>query len=201
MKLAIVMVMMVLAGSARADEASSLEALKTAAKCSDKASPWRPWCIAAGFAGGTAAALPKKNLVGMTVELEDGKDFMDALRDHVTFVALAITRDGKVTKVKLTDIKPENDDERTAVAEGVAAAAIVFKGKDKVAKLPKALAEFAKSRTGSYELTNDKKGWKWTGANPSQLRKVGKFWVLIETASSGKGIWATILTDSWTAAK
>ena len=36
----------------------TLAALQTAAKCTDKASPWRPWCIAADFEKGTAAELP-----------------------------------------------------------------------------------------------------------------------------------------------
>jgi hypothetical protein len=182
-------------------EPTQLEELAKAAQCTDKASPWRPWCIATEFPGGKAAALPSKNLVGITVELEKGKDAAVAIRDKVTFVALAVTKSGKETKVKLTDVKPENDDEKLAVASAVAAVSIVFKGKATTAKLPKALADYAKGRPGEYVATQAKTGWTWEGANPSELRKVGKFWVLIETAKKGNGIWATVLTDAWTADK
>ncbi|HLL22516.1 MAG TPA: hypothetical protein VK427_10310, partial [Kofleriaceae bacterium] len=111
--------------SARAERVrvpTPLETLAAAAKCDDKASPWRPWCIATKFEQGTAAALPSKNLVGLTVALETGKDVATALRDRVTFVALAVTRDGTLAKLKLTDVTPESEAERTQVAEAVAAA-------------------------------------------------------------------------------
>src|SRR5580698_2261287 len=62
-----------------------LGALKTAARCDDPASPWRPWCIAAAYDTGTAAALPVgKVLVGLTIELETGKDVATALSDAVS---------------------------------------------------------------------------------------------------------------------
>jgi hypothetical protein len=182
-------------------EPTQLEELATAAKCTDKASPWRPWCIATDFPTGKAAALPSKNLVGITVELEKGKDAADAIRDHVTFVTLAITKSGKQTKVKLTDVKPENDDEKLSVGMAVGATSELLKGKKPTAKLPKELADYASSKTGEYVATQTKTGWTWEGANPSELRKVGKFWVLIETAKKGNGIWATVLTDAWTADK
>lgn len=189
---------------ARADrvaEPTQLEELATAAKCTDKASPWRPWCIATEFAKGSGAALPKKNLVGITVELEKGKDVASAIRDRVTLVALGITKKGKETKLKLTDVKPENDDENLAVVSAIAAVSTVLKGKAATAKLPKALAEYLSGRPGEYVVTQGKGGWTWEGANPSELRKVGKFWVLIETAKTGNGIWATVLTDAWSADK
>src|SRR6186713_1204442 len=77
------------ADKARVDVTTSrLAALKTAARCDDKASPWRPWCVAADFETGTAAELPKgKVLVGMTVELEEGKDAAAALSGKVSLTA------------------------------------------------------------------------------------------------------------------
>jgi hypothetical protein len=191
----------VAAGSARADRydpiAASLGALRTAAKCDDKASPWRPWCIAVDYYSGKPADLPTKNLVGLTIELENGVDVAKALSDKVTLVSFAATRDGKLVKVKLADIKPTNDDEIKSVAEGVMAVSLVFKGKAKVAELPKELASYVAGLTGSYEVTKGPLEWSWTGKNPSTARKVGAFWVVIEIASKGNGIWATILTDQW----
>jgi hypothetical protein len=52
-------------GVARADKADPVAAALTklgdAAKCSDPASPFRPWCIAVDFAKGTAPALPARS--------------------------------------------------------------------------------------------------------------------------------------------
>lgn len=175
--------------------ALSLGNLATAAKCADKASPYRPWCIATdALKKGTAPALPKKALVGMTVELEDGKDVADALTNKVTFVALAIDADGKV---KLTDVKPESADEQKAVAEAVFNTAAVFKGKAKTAKLPAELSGFVKTLKGAYATTKSGNAWTWKGKATSQLRKVGAFWVILERPDAGNGLWATILTDAW----
>lgn len=189
-----------LAFADRLAEPAPLEELATAAKCSDKASPWRPWCVVAvDFAKGTGAALPSKNLVGFSVALENGKSVEKALSERVTFVTLGITKNGKATKLRLSDINPENDDEKAAVAAAIAATTMVFKGKATTAKIPKALAEYASSRKGEYDATSSKTAWTWTGKNPSELRKVGKFWAMVETTHNG--VWATVLTDAWTADK
>jgi hypothetical protein len=192
---------LVVGGVARADKAdkadpiaASLTKLAEAAKCSMKASPWRPWCIATDFAKGTAAPLPTKALVGMTVELEDGKDMTEALSQKVTFVALAIDKDGKV---KLTDVKPENADESVTVGEAVIAATQVFKAREKTAKLPRTISTFVKTLKGAYATKKVAGSWTWEGKSTSQLRKVGTFWVIIERPAAANGIWATILTDAW----
>jgi hypothetical protein len=174
---------------------SRLAALKTAARCDDKASPWRPWCVAADFETGTAAELPKgKVLVGMTVELEEGKDAAAALSGKVSLTALAIDADGKV---KVTMVKPENKQEEQAVAEAVFNTASVFKGKAATAKLPKELADYFKTLKGAYAATKSGSQWTWTGASAGKLRKVGSFWVAIEVPKANNGIFATILTDAW----
>jgi len=170
-----------------------LSALGTAAKCSDKASVFRPWCIATGFDKGTADLPKGKVLVGLTVALEKGKEEA-ALTDKVTFVALAVDADGKV---KLTDVKPTSADEQKTVGEAVANLALLFKDKAKTAKLPKDLADYVKTLKGSYATTKTDKEVTWTGAAPSRMRKVGAYWVIVETPKDGKGIFATILTDAW----
>ncbi len=130
----------------------------------------------------------------MTVALEAGKDTMAALSNKVTFVALAIDKDGKV---KLTDVRPTSDGERAAVGEAVGAAATVFKAKAKLAKLPKDLSTYAKTLTGAYPTTKSGEAWTWQGKTVSMLRKVGAFWVVIEIPADHNGIFATILTDAW----
>ena len=190
-------VCILLSAQVRADPlvTRQLGELRSAAKCQDRASPWRPWCIATQWATGAAGVLPAgKVLVGMTVALEQGKPASDALSGQVTFVALAVGKDGKV---KLTDVKPTNADEDKAVAEAILATSAVFKGRAATAKLPKELAGYVRTLQGSYAATKKDNAWTWTGASASQLRKVGKFWVVIEVPAAHNGVWATILTDAW----
>ncbi|CAN5906753.1 hypothetical protein BH11MYX3_BH11MYX3_12670 [soil metagenome] len=88
-----------LASTASADKEAVADPVKTGlarlsigAKCTDKASPWRPWCIAADWSKGVAGTLPTRSLVGMTVEIEDGQDVAEARSQKVTFVALAVDK-------------------------------------------------------------------------------------------------------------
>ena len=72
---------------------------------------------------------------------------------------------------------------------------MVFKAKAEMAMLPKELAAFVKTLKGAYKTKKENGSITWKGANSSQLRKVGNFYVVIEKAKNG--IWASILTDSW----
>lgn len=174
---------------------TQLAALKTAAKCADKASVWRTWCSPADFFTGAAGDLPKgKVLVGLTIELEVGKDAVTALRDNVSFTALAIDADGKA---KLTMVKPTNKEEEKATMEAVMATSALFKGKAKTAKVPKDLASYAKTLKGKYATKKVGSDWTWKGASATRLRKVGDFWVVIEVPDKNNGVWATVLTDKW----
>jgi len=191
----IVMVVSMLGGGraiAKDDPSAPLGELSKAASCADKASPWRPWCIATEWKRGKAV-LPKRTLVGITVELVDGADVKDALSNKVTLVALAI----EGTRAKLVDIKPTEKGEDVLVAKAVAAVAMVFKGKAKTAVLPPDLAGYIKSRKASYKMTKGKMEVSWTGVNRSMLRKVGSFWVVLEWPTKGNGVWVTVLTDAW----
>ncbi len=175
--------------------ATQLDGLKTAAKCADATSPWRPWCIATRFATGTVADLPKgKVLVGLSIRLEKGKDLADALSNRVTLAALAIDADGKV---KLTDVTPSNDGESTMIGKAVFNASAVFKGKATSIDVPKELAGYIGTLKGAYAATRTATEWTWTGKSAMHLRKVDKFWVAIEVPDAQDGIFATILTDAW----
>ena len=176
--------------------AANLAKLSKAASCENKTSPWRPWCIATDWAKGTAAALPtNKVLVGMTIELEDGKDISDALTHKVTFTALAIDKAGKV---KLTMIKPSNAAEEKDTLEAVFNTSAVFKGTSRPAKLPKGLVDYLKTLQAAYKPTKGTSEWTWEGVSSTRARKVGEFWVVIETPKQGAtGVFATILTDAW----
>ena len=170
--------------------AARLADLRAAAKCATAASPW---CIAADFAKGTAPALPRgKVLVGLTVELANDADAAAELVDRVSFVAFAVSTDGKV---KLTDVHPTDSGEEAAIAEAIANAARVFEGKAKVATVQPSLGATIKTLAGTFPTTKTGTEWTFTGATPSHLRKVGAFWVAIEAPEDG--IFATVLTDAW----
>ncbi|CAN5906772.1 hypothetical protein BH11MYX3_BH11MYX3_12680 [soil metagenome] len=83
------------------------------------------------------------------------------------------------------------------MSEAVFAAASGFKDRSKTAKLPGELASYVKTLKGAYATKKAGNAWSWTGKSTSELRKVGKFYVVIERAEAENGIWATILTDNW----
>jgi hypothetical protein len=174
---------------------SALALLKQAARCDDKTSPWRPWCIATEWSNGSNQ-MPAKTLVGITIELEDGKDVKQALRDRVSFSALAVGADGKV---KLTFITPTAKGEDVMLADALMQVSAVFKGKAKTARLPNSLAGHLGGMKGTYKPEKTKIGWTWQGASAAEIRKVGNFWVVIERPAKGNGIFATVLTDAWEA--
>jgi hypothetical protein len=190
-----------LAADARAETdpvAEPLAALGKAANCEDKASPWRPWCIAVdGWKNGKPDALPAgKVLLGLTIELENGKDVGAALNDHVSLSALAVSKEGRV---KLTNVKPENKDEADATAEAVFNLATTFKGKTDVAKVPKVLADYLGGLQGKYTVAKGKQEWTWKGESAGRARKGGSTWIVIEQPDKANGFWLTILTDKWAA--
>jgi hypothetical protein len=175
---------------------AALANLATVARCDDAASPWRPWCIAAtGWADGAAGDLPVgKVLVGMTIELEDGKDLDQALRDSVSLTAFAVAKDGKV---KVTNVKPTNETEVQSAAAAIFDLVAVFKDKQKLAKLPKDVATYLGGRKGTYPTTKGTNEWTWKGASAGRARKVGRWWVVVETPEAQNGFFVTILTDAW----
>jgi hypothetical protein len=193
--------LLALTGVARADRVASdpFQDLGSAAKCTDPASPLRAWCIAADFRKGVAAPLPKRNLIGISLNVPAGVDVTTALRGGVTLAALAITRDGKVAKLTLTDVAPKTDDEGTARDAALAMTTLLFNGEAKKTYLPAAVVKHLEALSGKYEAAKGATGWTWQGAAASELRKVGAYWVLVERAP--KGMYATILTDQWTTAK
>jgi len=180
-----------------------LGALDQAAHCVDDKSPLRVWCIAAnGWSSGTPAALPVgKVLVGITLARKvAATGAWDLLSDPtIKVAALAVTKVGKVVKVKLTDVEPTSDAEHLMAAQALAAVTITFKG-GKPAVLPKDLKQYLKTlgKRGEHPVAKGAEGWTWTGPGTAELRKVGKFWVVIETTSQGDdGRFITILTERW----
>lgn len=181
--------------------------LSTAARCTEKASPFRPWCVAAdGWATGTAAKLPVgKVLVGITIRRTVGAagPWDLAADPSIGLAALVVRRDGPALELRITDIKPTQDDEQPQIAEALFNVSAVLKGKGSTAKLSKHLGAYLKSlgKKSGHFATKGATGWTWSAGKDmptGELRKVGKFWVAIETPTTGAdGRFITILTEKW----
>ena len=188
--------------SARADDVDTANAaarLGVAANCKDKASPWRTWCPAATWAKGKAGTLRPGIMVGVTVALPADADVKQALSDRVSFVVLAVRKDGAKLLVTLRDITPENAAETEMVAKAVMGVSAVLKGKAKDVVLVPDLRGFADSLVPAADrlATKTKSGWTWENdANRAELRQVGNAWVVIETPKAGgAGRFLTVLTS------
>ncbi len=177
--------------------------LHVAAGCDDKASAQRAWCIAAdGWATGTPGKLPMgKVLLGLTIQHSaSSTGTWDLAADPtIGLAALAVRHDGPANELKLYAITPSTDAEKVAMAQTVGNLATALKGKGKSVKVPKALATHLRSlgKKSGHFATKGATGWTWTGDSAGELRKVGAYWVVIETPKSGDGRFITILTEKW----
>ncbi len=90
------MALAVARASAVADPTDKVDAtlaqLHAAAKCEDKASVWRVWCIAADYNKGQIADLPSKNLVGLSIAMTFGGDAGKELVNSVSPSVLAVDK-------------------------------------------------------------------------------------------------------------
>jgi hypothetical protein len=178
--------------------------LHVAAGCDDPASPQRVWCIAAdGWATGTPGKLPMgKVLIGVTINRTvDATGPWDLNADPtIGLAALAVRHDGAANELRLTDVTPSDDDEKLMLLQTVGNVAAVLKNRQKLVKVPKDLATYLRSlgKKSGHFATKGATGWTWTGESAGELRKVGKFWVVIETPKTGAdGRFITILTEKW----
>lgn len=177
--------------------------LHVAAGCDEKASPHRLWCLAAdGWATGTPAKLPMgKVLIGVTISrAASATGAWDLAADpSIGLSALAVRHDGAANELKLYAITPSNDAEKLANAQTLANVAAALKGKGKTVKVPKDLATYLKSlgAKSGYFATKGATGWTWPGDSAGELRKVGKYWVVVETPKTGDARFITILTEKW----
>ncbi|MBK9035361.1 MAG: hypothetical protein IPL61_29590 [Myxococcales bacterium] len=176
----------------------ALAELQGAAGCDDKASPRRAWCVAAdGWVHGTAAKLPMgKVLIGITVQRPAAATgpWDLATEPTIGLVALTVWHDGPANELRLTTLTPQH------LPEVVAEVAAVLTGKKRSVKVPAELRTTLKSlaKKNGYRASKGASGWMWMGDNGSELRKVGKHWVVIEGPANGSDDRTiTILTEQW----
>jgi hypothetical protein len=180
--------------------AGLLEDLKKEVGCPSATSKHRLWCIAAdGWEGGAAGELPASGLyVGLTLSLADGEPVGDWLETGVTFSALGVRADGGVHKARVAALVPSNQEEAELITPAAESVTAVLRAEAKEVTLPKDLVTYLADlpAAADYEMTRGEKGWTWTGAAATELRRVGDFWVAIEVPPDGPpGILVSIFTD------
>ena len=169
--------------------------IRVGADCDRGGNLLRTFCPAAAFETGTAAPLPAGHvLLGLGVRIKTGEDFATAFNRLVTFDAWAVGTDGTV---KLTTVRPSNDEERTDTMRAVMSLSALFKGRAHDAPMPAELASYVRTLHGAHPATRTNGEWRWDDGSPGRARKVGDYWVVIEPLPDNAGIWATVLTDAW----
>jgi hypothetical protein len=188
--------------AAAADPSAALLAeLGAVAGCPSRDSPHRTWCIAVdGWASGTAPDLPAGDHVwlGLTAAIASGQPVTHALSDHVSLGALAVRNEGGSAAALITSIKPENDEESRMMAEAIFNLALLFKGRAQTVPVPNDLLQYAGTlpAKASHPVTIGARGWRFAGEASAEVRRVGDFWVAIETPREGPpGVFVSIYTD------
>ncbi len=156
----------------------------------------RVWCLASGWAEGTAAALPKNTvLLGLTLEVTDQGDVAKALINGVSVSAVAF---GGRSEIKVTTLTPSNDAEKRQMGEVVAGLAAFFKTKTDSVAISADLAGYLKTLQGSYKTKKVGAAWRWKGTAQGYAKKFGEHWIVIEKSTQGPACWwISIVTPTW----
>lgn len=167
----------------------ALERLVTEVDCKPASKdPLRAWCAAtqtatAGF------ALPKGNAVylGISAALADKKDVRGALLASTRVSALAFSGG----KLHLTDVTPDNEDEKKQLLEAAASVAAVLKGMSKEVTVNAGLAGYlptlaAGAAEKGFAVKDVAKGpAPFKFHSPGRAYKVGNVYVLFEDEENG----------------
>lgn len=178
--------------------------LHTAVGCPSTTAPQRVWCIASGFATGTAAPLPAKGaMVGLTIGLSEDFPAEQSLARNVELSAVAFSSVGTTSlQGWLTSIKPKTPQEQADVGAAVMSAGAFFKEKAPSIVLAPTMFAYVKGlpEGAKYPVAKGKQGWIIQSRAESDVRKVGNYWVAVEVppARPLRGIYVSIFTDKYT---
>ena len=98
----------------------------------------------------------------------------------------------------ITSITPDNDSESQMMAEAVFNLALFFKGRAQTVPIGNDLLGYIRGLPAgaSHPVTLGKHGWRFEGEATAEVRRVGDFWVAVETPREGPpGIFVSIYTD------
>jgi hypothetical protein len=166
----------------------AFERLGSEVDCKSGKDPLRAWCPAANVAGAGFVA-PKGDgvLLGISAPLADSEDVRPVLLQATRVSALAYSGG----KLRLTDITPDNEDEKTQLGLVAASVASVLKGSAKKVEVPKGLAGFlptlkAEAAKSGVPVKDSAKGpAAFTLKFPARAWKVGEVYVVAEDAPDG----------------
>jgi hypothetical protein len=156
--------------------------------CKSGKDPLRMWCAAANTAGAGFTA-PKAATVylGISAPLSDNHDVRDSVLKGTRVSALAFSGG----KIHLTDITPDNDDEKKDLLRVAISVAAMLKGEGKKLDVSAGLAGFLPSlkdsaaKSGAAVKDSPKGPAEFKFKNPSKAWKVGEVYVVAETADDG----------------
>ena len=175
-------------GLPAAMKGAAFDRLATEVDCTSGKDPLRAWCAATQTAS-AGFALPKGDAVyiGISAPLNDKQPVRDALLGGTRISALAFSGG----KLHLTDITPDNEDEKKQLLEVAMSVAAVLKGAAKTVAVPAGLAGFlptlkADAAKAGYPVKDSAKGPAHVKMkNPSRAWKVGEVYVVAEDATDG----------------
>jgi hypothetical protein len=175
--------------------AAQLARLDAAAGCPASR---RVWCLAAGWARGTAADLPADGvLAGLTIGLAVDVPDRELLSSEVTLSAFAVRGGAGL----ITDVPPENPAERRVVAEAIAALAAALKGDGPRRALAASLTRYLATLPAgaSHPLTRTASEWRMSGKADARVRRLPSgAWMAVEFPGDGPaGIFVSLYPDDW----
>ena len=172
----------------KAAKGPAFERLGTELDCTGGKDPLRAWCPAARTAGaGFQAPRGEAVYVGISAPLADARGVRDALFAATRVSALAFSNG----KLRLTDIAPDDDDEKKQLAEVAASVAAVLKGAAKTVAVPAGLAGFlpglkaGAAKDGAPVKDSAKGPATFKFKVPGRVWKVGEVYVVAEDAPDG----------------
>jgi hypothetical protein len=121
-----------------------------------------------------------------------------AIQHGVRLAAVALAHDQGRDFASLTELQPDDDEERAELREALGQVQGVLVGGAPRAEIPRHLYDFiASSRSAAHPLLRTTHGWSFEGAHATELRRVGADWVVVETSSTEpEQTWISVMTDA-----
>ncbi|WP_164017774.1 hypothetical protein [Pyxidicoccus trucidator] len=155
-----------------------------------------PLCDAAqGEQKGTAAEIRGKNaLMGLTWAVKRGKSGKVEV-SAPWLSGLALNKDSVGVWGAITDITPENAEEKRMLGRLAKDFAAMLEGRKASVKRPAYIDELLAvwSKTANHLVEQQDTAWVFKGT-PITLRKVGERWVMLGAPKNGEGILLSVFT-------
>jgi hypothetical protein len=179
-------------------------ASKAKRKRSSADSAGRIWCLVAkGWSKAKHTPLPTgtRAWLGTTLRVSKHTNLKTALQHQVSLSAIGFRGSRHRFFAKMERIQPRSSKEIIEIGKVVAALTGFFEGKRKTVGLTGTMGN--RIRLLASQARNPVRrmatGWQLRSRHGTELRKIGPYWVSIETVKqSAKEIWLSIFTRNYT---